>query len=240
MFYKIICLSAGLLISGSAMAADAPDGQWHGNANLSFSTSSGNTNSSTFFAAVDEVRITAADKWSTYASSLYGSSNGVKNNDKTRVSARYDYNLLPELFGFGLGELERDSLANLQLRTSLGGGLGYHLIQTDATTFDAFSGLSYSKANMIIGPDTSGVELLLGEELTHKFTNTVRAKQKWLLFPSLQNSPHYRSIFDAGLVVDISSTIGLSVGLQNKYSSDVPSGVKNSDTFLLTGLNFKL
>lgn len=239
-FQKIICLSAGLLIASSAMAAGAPDGQWRGNANLSFSKSSGNTDSNTFSAAVDEVRATAADKWSVYAASLYGSSNGTKNNDKTRLGARYDYNLSSQLFGFGLGDLERDSLANLQLRTSLGGGLGYHVIQSDPTIFDVFGGLSYSKASMVTGADVSGTELLLGEESTHKISDTVRAKQKFTYYPSLKNSGQYRSIFDAGLVVDISSTIGLSVGLQNKHATDVAPGVKHSDTFLLTGLNFKL
>jgi len=34
--------------------------------------------------------------------------------------------------------------------------------------------------------------------------------------------------------------LGLSVSLQNKYSSDVGSNVKHSDTVLLTGLNIKL
>lgn len=240
MFHKIICLSAGLLIASHAFAADTPDGKWRGNANLAFSKSSGNTDSSTFSAAVDEVRATAADKISAYASSLYGSSNGVKNNDKTRLGARYDYNLSPQLFGFGLGDLERDSIANLQLRTSLGGGLGYHVIQTDPTTFDVFGGLAYSKANMIVGADVSGAELLLGEESTHKLSDTVRFKQKLTYYPSLKNSGQYRSIFDVSLVVDISSTIGLSVGLQNKHATDVAPGVKHNDTFLLTGLNFKL
>ena len=240
MFHKIIFLSAGLLIAGSTFAADTLGGQWRGNANLALSKSSGNTDSSTFSAAVDEVRATAADKISAYASSLYGSSNGVKNNDKTRLGVRYDYNLSPQLFGFGLGDLERDSIANLQLRTSLGGGLGYHVIQTATTTFDVFGGLAYSKANMIVGADVSGAELLLGEESTHKLSDTVRFKQKLIYYPSLKHGGQYRSIFDAGLVVDISSSIGLSVGLQNKHATDVAPGVKHSDTFLLTGLNFKL
>lgn len=240
MFQKIILLSAGLWIAGSAMAAGTPDGQWHGNANLAFSKSSGNTDSNTFSAAVDEVRATTADKWSAYVTSLYGTSNGLKNNDKTRAGARYDYNLSPHLFGFGLGDLERDSIANLQLRTSVGGGLGYHVIQTDVTTFDVFGGLSYSSAKLVSGGTVSGAELLLGEESAHKLTDTVRFKQKLTYLPSLKNGGQYRSIFDAGLIVDISSTIGLSIGLQNKHTTDVAPGVKHSDTFLLTGLNVKL
>jgi putative salt-induced outer membrane protein YdiY len=100
---NIICFSAGLLIARYAFYADTPGGKWRGNANLAFSKSSGNTDSSTFSAAVDDVRPTAADNISAYATSLYGSSNGVKSNDKTRLGACYDYNLSPQLFGFGLG-----------------------------------------------------------------------------------------------------------------------------------------
>jgi hypothetical protein len=106
--------------------------------------------------------------------------------------------------------------------------LGYHVTQTEPTTFDVFGGLSYSKANMIVGSDVSGAELLLGEKSKHKISNTVHAKQKLIYYPSVKNHGEYRSIFYAGLVVDISSTIGLSVGLQNKHDSNVPAGIKQA------------
>ncbi|MDD2774873.1 MAG: DUF481 domain-containing protein [Gallionella sp.] len=236
--YKIIFSVSSLLLSCGIYAADL-DGEWRGNGTLSFSKSSGNTNSSVFSASVDETRATEADKWSLYGSSMYGSSQGVKNNDKIRGGARYDFNLNPKTFAFGLGELERDSIANLSLRSTVGTGAGYHVIQNTDTSFDIMAGFTFSKSSFLQGTSKSGAELLMGEESSHKLSESTRFKQKFNIYPSLKYSGQFRSVFDASLVVDITSTIGLSVGVQHKYNTDIQPTAKRSDTFLLTGLNFK-
>lgn len=230
---------AGLLVSNQILAADL-DRQWHGNGTIAFSKASGNTNSSIFSASVDEARATNEDKWSLYANSMYGNSQGVKNNDKTRGGVRYDYNLSPQSFTFGLGELERDAIANLSLRSTLGAGAGYHVIQNTDTTFDVMAGLAFSKSTFQLGNSKSGSELLLGEESTHKLSETSRFKQKLTVYPSLKSNAQYRSVFDAGFVVDITQSVGLSIGLQHKYNTDILFNAKRSDTLLLTGLTFKL
>lgn len=236
---KLLALLLGLPLSG-VVQAEENEGIWVGNASLAFSRSTGNTSSTTYSAAVDEVRTTQANKISAYLSALYGNSQGVKSADKVRIGSRYDHNLSNNLFGFGLLEFEKDSLANLTLRTGVGAGLGYYFIKDDVNSFDVFSGWSYSQSDMMTGRTISGTEILLGEESTHKLGESTRFKQKLSYYPSVDKSGQFRSLFESGLVVDLNSTMGLSISLQNKYTSDVATGIKKSDSILLTGLNIKL
>lgn len=227
------------LFSSSMAFADSAPAAWQGNAAVSLSRAAGNTSNTIFSAAVDEARTTEANKISVYGSALYGNSQGKKTADKVRASSRYDHNLSGDYFGFGLVELEKDSLANLNLRSGVGAGLGYHVIKNDNNTFDVFGGAGYSQSNLIIGNKISGAELLLGEESTHKISDATRFKQKLSYTPSMQTAGQYRAMFEAGIVTDIANNIGLSLSLQDKYSSAVGAGVKNNDVFLLTGLNMK-
>jgi putative salt-induced outer membrane protein YdiY len=217
---------------------DAP--MWQGNAALSFSRSAGNTSGTTYSVSIDEARTTDTDKLSAYASALYGESQGVVSADKTRLGSRYDHNLSAQLFDFGLVEFEQDRLANLELRSSVGGGLGYHVLKEASVTLDVFGGLSYNRSNMLTGGTTRIVEVIMAEESTHALTENTRFKQKLSYYPSTQTGGEFRTVFDSSLVVSLNSTMGLSISLQNKYNSDIGAGVKHSDTVLLTGLNIKL
>lgn len=229
-------IALSLILPAPAAAGDSP---WQGSAALSFSRSAGNTNGTTYSLAVDEARTTENDKLSAFASALYGKSQGVVSSDKTRLGARYDHNLSGELFGFGLLEFEQDRMTNLDLRSGLGGGLGYHWLKGEDVTFDLFAGLSHNRSDMLTGNTVSTSEAILAEESTHAVTPDTRFKQKLSYYPGLQ-SGEFRSVFDSGLVISLNSTMGLSISLQHKYNSNIGAGVKHGDTVLLTGLNIRL
>ncbi len=213
---------------------------WQGNAAISFSRTAGNTNGTTYSISIDEARTSDHDKLSAYASALYGKNQDVVNADKTRLGSRYDHNLNQQTFAFGLVEFEQDRMANLDLRSGLGAGFGYHLLKEEDVTFDLFGGLSHNRSDLMTGSTVNTSEVILAEESTHTLTPSTRLKQKLSYYPSTQKSGEFRTVFDSSLVVSLNSTIGLSISLQNKYNSDIGAGVKHSDSVLLTGLNIKL
>lgn len=224
------------------------DGQWRGSVGLSASLSAGNTESTSFAAKLDAARASEGSKWSIYGNSLYGKrkvdGGDQKTADNARLGTRYDQDLTPSVFGFGLLEAETDRLSNLDYRATAALGLGYHFIKTPDNTFDVFSGVGLTRSKYdpdLSTPPSTGTttELLLGEESNHKLSETLSFKQKLTLYPAIDNSGEYRSVFDAALVVGLSSRLSLQVGLQNKFTSQVPDGVKKSDTVLLTGLNVR-
>jgi putative salt-induced outer membrane protein len=244
-FQTVLTLSSFALsgVFATASAQDKPDGQWHGAAGVGLSFAAGNTSSNALSITADTAKETAADKITIYGLVLRAQAKvaGVKTTsaDLMKLGGRYDWNINDRLYAFGGGELERNQLINLSLRTSLNGGLGYKVIRDATTTFDVFGGIGWSsfdyKAPLI---DRSGAELLLGEESTHKLSSTVNFKQRFVYYPG-SNALGNRATFDAGLSAALAGNLTANVTLSNRYQSKVPIGAKSTDTLLLVGVGYK-
>lgn len=238
---------AGFALAAQAQATAKPDGQWRAALGLGASASSGNTKASNLSLTGDAVRLTAQDKASLYGNAQYARSGGVTTGEQVRAGGRYDYNLNAELFGFGGLDFERNKFANLSLRSQLSAGLGWHALKTPTTTWDLFAGAGYTSdkyrnAMLIDGASRSSygyMGLLLGEESTHKLSETTSAKQKLVLVPNLKNRGEYRATWDAGLAVSMTKALNLNVGFGYAYNSEPGPGRKSTDTLLTTGISVK-
>jgi putative salt-induced outer membrane protein len=230
-----------------AQATVKPDGQFRASLGLGASLTSGNTRSASFALAGDVVRATEQDKISLYGSSLYARSAGVTSAEQLRLGGRYDYNLTPLWFDFGGLDFERNKLANLKLRSQLSGGVGYHLIKTPTTVWDLFGGLAYGRDSFVeptfvadaVRSSYAYPSLLLGEESSHKLSDTTSARQRFVLYPNLKNSGEFRATWDAALSVAMSKALNLTVGLGLTHNSDPGLGRKTTDTLLTSGVNVK-
>jgi putative salt-induced outer membrane protein len=231
--------------SGNANAQPKPpDGLWHGSAGLGLSYTSGNTSANSLSINADTARETNVDKIVGYGLVLRGQTkiSGVntKTSDLMKLGGRYERNLSDKLFAFGAGELERNSLAKLSLRTSLNGGLGYKVIRDANTTFDVFGGLGWSRFDYEAPlADKSGAELMFGEESTHKLSPTVNFKQRLVVYPGAKSDLGYRATFDAGLSAALAGNLTANITLSNRYQSKPATGSKATDSLLLVGVGYQ-
>lgn len=224
------------------------DGAWRGSIGAGATVSSGNTRSSSFNLNAEAIRATKNDKTRVYATSLYGKNNGVQSANLIRAGGRYDYDMTPNVFAFGGIDLERDKIGNLKFRWAPSVGLGYHVIKNDTTTFDIFGGVGYVNDDFYTPVLLNGkvrdsygrVELLVGEESTHKLSESTSFRQRLVVYPNMDNKGEYRAVFDAGLAVAMSSKLSLTAGLVNRYNSDPGPGVKKSDVLFVTGIAAKI
>jgi putative salt-induced outer membrane protein YdiY len=243
----LLALGLAAAVAAQAQATVKNDGQFRAALGLGASFSSGNTKTTNLALTADGVRATDADKLSLYGNLNYARSNNTTTADQLRLGARYDKNLSAQLFAFGSLDLERNKFAYLSLRTQLGAGLGWHVIKSTNTTFDVFGGLGYVsdkyKPALVIdgrSRDSYGyTSLLLGEESTHKLSDTTSFKQRLTLVPNLKNSGEFRANWDAGLAVAMSKTMNLNVGFSAAHNSEPGPGRKATDTLLTTGISVK-
>ncbi|MEY4730282.1 MAG: hypothetical protein RL020_1440 [Pseudomonadota bacterium] len=241
----IAALSA--LTATGAMAGPTPtDGLWRGNLGGSLSLTSGNSKSSNLAIGTDAVSADAMGKTTLYLNALRASAETLGVNNKTadviRGGGRYEYNLTPQTYGFGSLDLERDPIQALKLRSALGAGLGYHVLNTADTSFDVFGGLGYNIERFSLpapADSRKSTELILGEESNHKLSDTSAFKQRLALYPNLKDSGEYRAVFDAGLTTAIAGGLNLNVGLSDRYNSLAPAGAKKNDLLLTTGVSMK-
>ena len=243
---------AATLAGQSFAQAPVADGQWRGVAGASAAITSGNSSSQALLVNADMAKLTAQDKMAVYGFINEGKSkvNGTTSatSGKAGVGGQYDYNLSPTLFGFGKLGLDNDRLLKLSLRTAVGAGVGMHVIKTPTTTFDVIGGVGYvnqrySTAQTIGGTTASNfgsTGLILGEESSHKLTDTVFFKQRLEYYPGLTGIKNDLIKFNAGLSVSMSKSMSLTVGLVDTYNSKVPTGRSKNDLSVLTGVSVAL
>ncbi|MDR7331359.1 DUF481 domain-containing protein [Roseateles asaccharophilus] len=239
--FKIV-LAALALTSQAAWAQDTPDGQWHGGLSVSGALASGNTSSHTLAANADGSRATADDKISLYGIANYGRNkvDGIKTTtaDLLRLGGRYDFNLGTQWFSFGSAEGETNRAGGVRDRYNLSGGVGYHVVKTDAHLWDVFGGAGYTDSRFTDGSRANGVQVLLGEESSHKLSEATSLKQRFVYYPD-GGELGDRATFDAGLATRINGSWTLNAGLSSRYAERVPVGTKKTDNLLTMGFGYK-
>jgi putative salt-induced outer membrane protein YdiY len=214
---------------------------WVGGANLGFALTGGNSETKNLAIAFTADRKTSHDEIAQYTNTIYatndaaGATPSVTAN-ATQGGARYDRNLTKLLFAFGSADFQTDALQNLNLRSVLGGGLGFHAINTSRTTLDFLGGVNYTKENYI-GLDRNFAALTLGEELTYKVGASTVLAEKLYFFPDLSDTSQYRGTFNFGTITKISKWLGWQNAFGDIYVTNPPAGKKQNDVQLTTGIN---
>jgi putative salt-induced outer membrane protein len=243
---------AALVLGLTALAAVAqpvpqPDGRWRAWLNAGLTHASGNTRASTLTFKGDVVRATTEDKWTLYGEALRTRSGGTTSGNRARFGVRHDWYLSARLFSFGSLDAERDTVAELDRRLAVGAGLGLKLADHDELRASVFGGLThtgdrYSVPRLVDGATITRLDrptALLGEESSHKLTGSTSASQRLVLNGDLDERGAWRAQWDANLAVAMTESISLTVGLNVRYDSAPPAGLKPTDTLLTTGIAMK-
>jgi putative salt-induced outer membrane protein len=241
-------------LTAAAAPNDPPktDGRWRGDATVAFSASSGTSRNTALLVKADLARLTEVDKITLAGSADYARSTtddtSETTSDKFGLAGQYDRNLGPRLFAFGRLTLDRDGVTDLDLRSTVAGGMGWKLKDTQALQFSVFGGVGYTQdrygSPQTVGGETgtrfSRANLLLGEESVHALSPTVSFKQRLELLPGLSGDRSNLLKLTADLGVALNSTMRLSVGLVDTYDSRPPLGQKSNQLSVFTGLSFRL
>lgn len=235
----------------SAFAQIKTDGEWRGAGGLAFSSTSGNSTSAALALNADMARATVQDKITLGASSNYARSkaNGSTSTTSNKWASwgQYDYNLSSSVFAFGKLGAEGDALTELTLRTTLAGGLGVKLFDTQTMSASVFGGAAYTTDRydtaQTIGSRTGKTfnrsSLLLGEESTHQLASNTSFKQRLEIYPGLTGDKATLAKFSAGLAVAVSSNLNATLGLTDTYNSKPPVGTKKNDLGLFMGVSVR-
>jgi len=220
---------------------------WSGLLDTGLSETRGNSALLAFNLAGKAARVSTRDKISLYSNIIYATDNTTPPSRTTANSiqggARYDYNLKPRLFVFAIADFAYDEFQHLDLRSVLGGGLGYHVIKTENTTFDVFAGGDYDREKFSPNPPlvltnvTRNVaEVIAGEELSWKFNKRVSLNERFSAFPNLSDLGQYRFQFDATAATKLKAWLSWQITVSDRYLSNPLPGLKSNDELLSTGL----
>jgi hypothetical protein len=176
---------------------------WAGGLNLGFAVTAGNSETKNLNIAFNAIRTGFHDKLTLYTNSIYATTSkpaSLTTADTDGGGIRYDHDFSPRAFAFVSGDFFSNSLQDLDLRSILGGGIGFHAIKNAATTLDLLAGLNYTHesfsdvsnpnappppAPQTYSPSDSSAALTLGDTFTHKLGKSTLVTQSFLFYPGL-------------------------------------------------------
>lgn len=227
--------------SAVAQTSPKPDGLWRGSLGAGATVTSGNNDSITYTLNADAVKQTQTDKLSGYLQAIYGRRNadGVtqRTSDLLRGGGIYNRDFNERRFGFSSLDLERNRLIDLDLRSVVAGGIGYHVVKREGFTFDVSTGPAYNR-EQYSAEKRDAIEWLFAEESTHAISPTVSFRQRFAYYANLRDSGEYRFSLDGGFVFKITNKWNATMTLNNRYQSNPLPGVKNNDLLFVTGMQY--
>jgi putative salt-induced outer membrane protein YdiY len=212
---------------------------WGGSLDTGLGVVRGNSDSTTFTFGLNAVRAAPRDTITLYTISAFSRSavNGVASTtaQSTAGGVRYDLNVSDKEFAFGTVDLFNDRFQDLDLRTVIGAGGGYHAIKNNRTTFDVLAGGTFDR-QFFTTFNRSSAEILLGETLTHKLLASSAFNESVFFYPNMSQTGNYRSTISLGLITKLTKLLSWQTSFNDFYLSDPPAGKKTNDLIFSTGL----
>ena len=217
---------------------------WDGGVDAGFELTRGNSKTRNFRFAFAATRKVADEETSVYADSLYslddipGASPHVSANEN-RAGARFDHDFASSrFFGFVNTDFMTDALQDLNLRSVVGGGMGYHVIDREQVTLNLLGGANFTRENYA-EVQRNLVAGQVGEELTLKLGKSTSLMQNLAFFPGLTENERgeYRSSFSLGTITKISKWLGWQNNFSDVYVTNPPAGKQQNEFVFTSGLH---
>lgn len=213
---------------------------WNGGLDFGYSLTTGNTRTNTLALGTNLSRQTKRDKATLYAAYI-NAKNKTKGVTETTANAirgggRYEINLSSHMTAFGFADFEHNQIQLLDLRSVLGGGVGYYAIKKTRAQLQIFGGGAYNRENFSTGVKRNSGEMFAGEDFALKVSDRVLFKERFQLFPNMTERGEFRHTFDSSLITKLTGWMTWNVTASNRYISNPPTGSKNNDLLLTTGI----
>lgn len=221
-------LTTALVLALSPIAAFAADGGWSGTGELGLAIAKGNSDNQTLNAKLGLAK--DADKWkhAVGAAFLYGKSDGLESARRYEVFGTTGYRLTDRSYLFGSARNQRDHFAGDEYQWTAAGGYGYEAIKNDTTklTLEIGPGYRWSKVQDLRIHNNEAIVRGFAD-FGHKFNDNTSVYDTLLIEAGSDNT-FARN--DFGVLVKMSDAMALKAGVEVRHNTDVPVGVKKTDT----------
>ena len=235
---KIMSAGAGTVEVelGAVKSLNEPPMDWHGFVDLGGRTTDGNNHASAMQAAFQCSRVSEVDEML-----VRGIFRHAADRDRAIVErnsyglGRYAYRFSEDFFAFAAIELFSDRFKDLDLRTVVGGGLGWKLLHDENIDFSIEAGIAWTDNDFRASKDESHaggrvalhlrLALPLGFELVDDFT----------VYPNFEDSQDFQVHNEASLARGLGGGWTIRGGVVSDYDREPPPGLhRHDDTYFIS------
>lgn len=235
-------LAIALFSSVRVFAADPPPPvkPWASSFGAGLAVTSGNTDTQNLNVSYT-TKYDPKTRFIFKADALYlrGSSNGVKQVDKTTADARGEWSLSDRTFTFGELNYLRDPFKGVSYFVAPLVGAGYKIIKSDARNLSV-DGAAGAEVESVtgIGRTTSGA-LKAGEDFDWTLSPTSKITQKLTSIWKAKDFGDALYHFDAGVTTTVAARVELKFAYVYDYKTRPSLGAKKGDSALFAALLVK-
>ena len=218
---------------------------WRGSVAFSIANTAGNARTTTLSTAASAVREAGRNVLALNFSQIYATQSTTEPFGATanRISGslRVDRRANGRLFLYGINAYDYDRFLSLDLRSVVGGGLGYKPWLSRRGSLELSGGGNWNreKFSREEGPlvRNSG-EAAAGQELNIQLLRLFRLNERLGFFPNLTSRGAYRISLDATAAVPVMQWLEWTVGVNDRYLSNPLPGKKKNDIAVTMGVRF--
>jgi len=221
---------------------------WTITGGLNLAGTAGNAETSTLTTPLNFVRASNTTRTSAYFNSITSSAtvDGVNSKTAKAIRGGWGYNRKidsSKLFFNGFNDYEYDKFQSLDLRVTLGGGVGYSIWTHDASRLSATFGGDWDRAAFGASGRSAAFtrstgEFFWGDDFNYKVSARTSFVETFRMFDNLSNTGEYRMNADVSATTQLTRWLNWNVSLSDRYLSDPAPGFKKNDFLYSTGLGF--
>ena len=226
-------LIAGLMAAGMSNVY-ADDSNWSGTGTLGFSTTTGNTDTTTIVAGL--AGKFENDNWITTASLdvLRADSNGVDTADRYILAVKDGYKFSETDYVFFSTRYENDNFTAFDYTWTNAVGWGHKFMDTEDNRLITELGVGYKIAAFDIDRSEQNGTVFTGKlDFMHKFNDTMSFEDVLLVEATSDNTFIQN---DAGLSFKVSDKAAIKLAHQWRHNTDAPVGTHSTDTLFSANL----
>jgi len=204
----------------------------------------GNSNTENFGLTLDASRRAEQDRISFSAGYLYGRQKdpgtGVSSTttDNWFLFGKYDYFFSKHFYGFLSTRIERDRIAELNLRFTPAVGVGYQWIEKPNMNFLTEAGLAWVYEDFENADSADHFALRLAYHFDKKLNDKVSFFHNLEYLPSIEDSSDFNLNADAGVRVTLTKNMFTEFKFEWKYDGEPAPGAAQNDLRYLLGVGW--
>lgn len=170
----------------------------------------------------------------------YGQAGDQITARNSMASLKHDFFVSKKVFIESFGMLEKDTLQNLQLRSTIGSGLGYQFLDSSRTTLSVSAGLAYVNEHFTTAPGTETPSGRWSLRMEHTiWPDRVKVFHRHELFWDINEGNAVRFNADQGIRITVYKNLFFNVEYDYRLNTQPAPGRKKNDEAVIFGVGYE-
>ena len=170
----------------------------------------------------------------------YGQAGDQVTARNSLASLKHDYFVSKKVFIETFGMLEKDTLQNLQLRSTIGSGLGYQFYETGTTTLSLSAGIAHVNEHFTNSPNTQTPSARWSLRWEHGlWPDRVKVFHRHEGFWDINAGNAFRFNADQGLRITVYKNLFFNVEYDLRLNTQPAPGRKTTDESVIFGVGYE-